>query len=1181
MAYQKPQAIIHQKFETVPRITEDELRAVIVGPSAILHRYADEDEKINIFVGIVDPENDQTFEYPGRSAGGIVDYDYSKLYVDNALLSYFNSADYVIDEEGLYQVKSGTARDIVYAEITVENNSQTLNGTTLSPEDSSSAPGYIADGTKVRLFKYSKTPKGRVKYKSADQSDSYTIDPTKAATYDIPESSNSDITAFIHLYDFVEDEEVSGSGSAAETTIIPYYVAFNKRTNAYYATTDASNADIVTTSEGKYPVFIRNKDEGVPMYQFYSPYKYDNAIITDPDANLFNFRDASIPRNGALGIRDVKVGDYALIWTNVPDTGGQCVAAGPQLSRIIGFVATDADPRIDIDGIRITQPSASKASAGAWKETITANGTAATTAGGETTLLTQVTGDDAINPFKYGILDANNQLSCTYKVTVAQLVESGNCEGTLFATVKCSQTGENRTIQLDSKTTKYTLSDGAMYGDTGFRFTDEQIAAIKDLLAAHEDDKTFLIEWEYSVTSEYRGISKDDFEILQLPNKPYSGNSDTYLFEVTKGITNANLDANVGSLFDVNTAYGRENVKNAVLSKDAWSATSGIPLGTQGLYIKFHTLAGQEDDESTSDTDEYVAPFSAKTGVPASFKLSIPVVAGNKDCYNGILLADNVDESMRPVAENKRVYLNLRLLYNDDIVLPAVSPVTDDRNWYQNTISFVLRENATMINPDFMTNDGKFIPLTLFGFGNKKDTEYDQFSKIFFNYREWSPIHATDVTLCETVSALDNIVGPLDPDNPLKYAVYKALTNSNGASVGYVAVKDPSDLDDWQDAMSVIEGRDDVYTIVPLSTEVDVQNLVLTLVNAESAAEACRWKTALFNMTLPKEIMRVGYSKTNETTPTSTDGKQTFCKIVKNPLDDNNPINKLVCITGNAKFIDYGVVSGDEVRILNNDGTVNATFYVDQIYSNGTLTLTTSLNEIRENEMFEVWHKYTTAEEVNLIRNRAQSVASRRVGLVWPDIVTEGGVEMPGYYLSAALAGLKSGVEPQQGLTRRTIQGFDGFTRSKPRYTESQLDLMAGSGVWICVTDSDGTPQSRHALNTDTTNSFYSEEMMTRNFDSVSKYMYQVIDAYIGTTNVTDDTLSNIYLNLRAACDYLIGKGQMIDYTRIVVKQHDLLLDRVLAYLDVGLPFAVNNVELFITAEAYKLNAVTLESEVE
>lgn len=1146
MAYQKPQAIIHQQFETIPNISEDELRAVIVGPSAILHRYADADEKINIFVGIVDPVNDTVYPYPARSAGGIVDESYSKLYVDNALLSYFNSLDHTVDDEGIQRVVTGKSDTQVYVSVTISDDVQTLDDTDITATT-------ITEGTPVRLLKYARDGK-KLLYVKESATGGTTENPTDADLYD-----SEDTTSFKHSFEFALNDEnepiyINAAGDGITTEV---------------------SAALTVGSDGKYPAYIFNKEEGIPEYTFYSPFKYDNAIVSD----TFKFAAATAPRNGALGVRDVTIGDYALIWTSVKNTGGNCVNAGPQLSRIIGLVAVEADPVVDTEGFKIIQPSTSKASPGQWKEFINPATSDDYVTDGNCTLITPYSGEYSIDPFKYGILNEDNILQCTYKVTVSQVYTSGNCKGVVSVNIRSDETGENHSEDLKAGSSNViTLSENG-YGDTGFWCSEEQIAAIRDYLTAAPDA---VIYWEYSVTSAYRALSQADITIGGLTGaNGYKGPSDTYIFEVTDGKVPVEGDTSANSKFTVNTAYGRENVRNATLTADAWE-DGGIALGTQGLTIKFAVKAEQADDVATTTEDEYLPPFNATTGLPASFKLYIPIIADKTDAYNGILLADNVDTKMRPDTDGDKIYVNLRLLYNDNIILPAISPADGRTNWYQEVTSFVLNENATTTDSAFINYDGTSIPLTLFGFGNIKDTEYDRFSKIYFNYREWSPVHAKEVTLCESVSALDNIIGQLDPDNPLKYAVYKALMNSNGASVGYVAVKDPDDIDDWQDAVSTIEGRDDVYTIVPLTTDVKVQNLVLTLVNAESAAEACRWKTALFNMDLPTEVMRVGFSKNNNTTPTSTDGKLTTCKIVENPLVSGKTVyNKLVCTSGNAKFLDYGVVSGDEVRLLNSDGSVKATFTVDQIYSNGTLTLMQSLNGPSTDDEFEIWHTYTRSEEVNVIRARAQSVASRRVGLVWPDIVEEGGVELPGYYLSAALAGLKSGVEPQNGLTRRTIQGFDGFTRSKPRYTESQLDLMAGSGVWICVTDSDGTPQSRHALNTDTTNSFYSEEMMTRNFDSVSKYMYQVIDTYIGTSNVTDETLQAIYSNLRVACDYLIGKGQMIDYTRIVVKQHDLLLDRVLAYLDVGLPFAVNNVELFITAEAYELNAVTLESEVE
>lgn len=1161
MAYQKPQAIIHQQFETIPTIVEDELRAVIVGPSAILHRYADADEKTDIFVGIVNPDKDTNYPYPGRSAGGVVDYSYSKLYVDNALLSYFDSTNYTVTSKNeILRVVTGVSDSNVFA--TFSDNFTTFTGTTADITEATALSADDDTGIPVKLFKYKRSESNDLPLYS--KSGEETTDPLEAGVdlyfEDDPSTTNKneeDPTSFKHVFVEVQRKDVDKDNA---TSTDPVYV----KADFTGYTFDIDDAAKLTKKDDLYPMYVLGSDEPTSMYKFYSPYKYDNAIVSD-EAVPFNFKSTSYEeRNGTLGIRDVAVGDYALIWSTVKNSSGKCVDAGPQLSRIIGFIVSDSDPSVVTDKVTIIQPEASTAVAPTWKEYI--NSTEGTTT---VTLITTHQGNDPISPYKYGILNDSNKLSCTYKITVNEVVTSGNCVGTIFATISCDETGESRTEQLVPNETIY-LSEGGVYGNTNFSFTEAQIAAIREYILAGAS-----IAWSYSVTDAYTCLTPEDVVIFN--EAYYTGPSDTYLFKVTKGVTYDNgytaegieLD-DTDAKFNVTTAYGRENVVGASLTSTAWT-TTGIDLGKQGLKLRFST-----DGNRTS----------AETSLPATFAVSVPMIGKHAQRYNGILLADDVLKELRSSSNsdnvNDRVYVNLQLLYNSDIVLPPVSPVNDSTNWYQSVTSFTLQKNATMTLSSFLNYDGTYIPLTLFGFGGSDTTEYDQFSKLFFNYREWSPVHANEVTLCESVAALDGVIGPLDPDNPLKYAVYKALTNSNGASVGYVAVKDPTDLDDWQDALSAVEGRDDVYTVVPLSTATNVQNLALTLINGESSAEACRWKTALFSMTLPTEVMRVGYSTNNATVPTSTNGAPTMCKIVVDQADSALPINKLVCTSGNAKFIDYGVIPGDEVRILDYDSnSIKATYIVDQVYSNGTLTLTTALNSPVYEETFEIWHTYTRAEEVNVIRARAQSVASRRVGLVWPDIVEEGGVELPGYYLCAAIAGLKSGVEPQNGLTRRTIQGFDGFTRSKPRYTESQLDLMASSGVWVCVTDSDGTPQSRHALNTDTTNSFYSEEMMTRNFDSVSKYMYRVIDAYIGTSNVTDETLLSIYHNLRAACDYLIGKGQMVDYTQITVKQHDLLLDRVLAYLDVGLPFAVNNVELYITAEAYKLNAVTLDSEVE
>lgn len=1125
MAYQKPQAIIHQQFEVLPKITEDEMRAVIVGPSAILHRYADADEKIDIYVGVYNPFEDVIYQYPGIKAGGIVDTAYSKLYVDNALLSYFDSsvdrtthlvaADTVeiSDEDVTIYIKSGGA------------------GSTINSDSASVATA--TDFKKVYTQKVNE--EGKPLYVTEkDGVFGETADPSDSDIYEYSEGSGP-VKVYVELTD--------GSGARAYQ---------DKNGTVTYSTLFA---DTYAASAKKQVLVVSSETAERKKYRFYNDYNAENVILSDN----FNFQDAIAPRAAELGIRDVAIGDYVEVSGTYTDSNDECVSLGTFVSRIIGFTDIESVPYVE--NLSIVQPNDTTAVAASLSETI---GSTTTTDASNTYAVIKSDGG-TIDCIKYGFVVSNvstsadyKQVGCTFSITADKLLEEGNCTGTLWFKIKSDSTGENRTIQIKPTTTEFTLSD---YGTVKIELKSGAFDGIVEKIKAGVG-----VEWKYTVKQAYVK-SDEDTDIVIGGTDNYIGPDDTYILTCTEGCLTPAAAAGTtpaqGAKFSVVTVNGRENLKNVTFTPEYW--TEAQDLGTQGLTIKLNARTGNYK------------------GITAGTQIVFDVISAKPYRVNGVKLADDLPENMLS-NKTKTTQLDVKLLYKDNIELPETSPVNGTTNWEQETSSFTVFENASTVNPDFSVivynEDGtvaasSYIPLYLIGYGNDHETLYTNFSKIYFNYREWSPVHASNCSLCESVSALDNIIGPLDMDNPLKWAVYKALLNSDGASVGYVAVKDPKDLDDWQAAFNILEGRDDVYTVVPLTTDVMIQNLAVTLVNAESAAEACRWKTALFNMELPTEGMVIGKS-TNSTKPTSSDGKQVECKITANTLNASSSFTKVTCVSGNARFIDYGVKSGDELRIVDSQGSIVSTHIVDQVYSNGTLTIVEPTEFEQQKAIVEVWHTYTRDEEVELIRDRAQSFASRRIGLVWPDIVSEGGVEEPGYYLSAALAGLKSGVEPQQGLTRRTIQGFDGFTRSKPRYTESQLDLMASSGVWICVEDSDGTPQSRHALTTSTINTFYSEEMMTRNFDSVSKYMYQVIDTYIGVYNVTNETLRSIYYNLRNACEYLIGKGQMTDYTNITVKQHDLLLDRVVAYIDCGLPFAVNNVELYITAQAYKLDAVTI-----
>jgi len=88
MPIAKPQVLVFQEFTLVPSESTDPLRAHISGPNADLHRYTDDDEKPLINVGAYDKDAQQCYAWPGRAAGSLVDEDYTRIFMDDALLLY-------------------------------------------------------------------------------------------------------------------------------------------------------------------------------------------------------------------------------------------------------------------------------------------------------------------------------------------------------------------------------------------------------------------------------------------------------------------------------------------------------------------------------------------------------------------------------------------------------------------------------------------------------------------------------------------------------------------------------------------------------------------------------------------------------------------------------------------------------------------------------------------------------------------------------------------------------------------------------------------------------------------------------------------------------------------------------------------------------------------------------------
>ena len=492
-------------------------------------------------------------------------------------------------------------------------------------------------------------------------------------------------------------------------------------------------------------------------------------------------------------------------------------------------------------------------------------------------------------------------------------------------------------------------------------------------------------------------------------------------------------------------------------------------------------------------------------------------------------------------------------------------------NWDQSETEITLNSGIIAYDSTW-TDSGVLLPLDVH---SSSDAGY---GKAYVEYRAWLSSLCYEINSITDVGDIDDISGSLTPDNPLKWGVYKALTNSNGTPVLYTSVCDPTDADDWDEVLELAQSRDDVYGMVPLTRDATVLGLFQAHVGAMSAATEALWRVAWFNLAgIPKiPLVSAGSTVPGHTTATTSDGGEALAVFEDDPHTSGNQYTIVRVAAGNAKFITNGVRPGDLVRGLYvSDGFGNysySEYVVDEVQSEEQLRVKTGpATPQTVAAKIEVWRNLTLTEESAEIAKDGGAYNDRRVRAVWPDQIETSGTVQEGYHLAAALSGLSSGVVPQQGMTRLAVAGFTDVQRTA-RFSKDQLDTMAVAGVWIVMQNPDGDIFTRQAV----TSGSYSdinqrEEMLTRNVDSISYRYKDFFEPYIGVTNVTPSMELIIRAGLTALRNVLqverstsnLG-GQLIDAEVVTFEISPIFKDRYVAFINLTVPYALNNLELHL-----------------
>lgn len=181
---------------------------------------------------------------------------------------------------------------------------------------------------------------------------------------------------------------------------------------------------------------------------------------------------------------------------------------------------------------------------------------------------------------------------------------------------------------------------------------------------------------------------------------------------------------------------------------------------------------------------------------------------------------------------------------------------------------------------------------------------------------------------------------------------------------------------------------------------------------------------------------------------------------------------------------------------------------------------------------YRITRDLTKNEEASAIAGYATSLGSRRMVLTWPDVlaVSDNAEEkkVPGYFAGAVLSGMVAGLPSQQGFTNMALAGFIGRENSDDRYSDTQLDTIAGGGVLILTQPVTGAAlEVRHQLTTDTSTIYYQELSVTKNLDLIARFFRGHFKPYQGIYNITESLLDLLKTRAENGIEYL--KAQRVE----------------------------------------------------
>lgn len=322
-----------------------------------------------------------------------------------------------------------------------------------------------------------------------------------------------------------------------------------------------------------------------------------------------------------------------------------------------------------------------------------------------------------------------------------------------------------------------------------------------------------------------------------------------------------------------------------------------------------------------------------------------------------------------------------------------------------------------------------------------------------------------------------------------------SIARAARAGTVYALRTDEDTVEAFTASLKKIRNIDTLYAIAVMTDSQDVMELVADHCVSQSAPNVKNFRRCYVGTDSPGEYTVWGALSTGSYRTASLAGTQVVIAEESRQygsfLDVAHVGDFIKFNVSDTKYPIVAVLSAQEVTVTN----VNNTSLPDSAFS-----------LIRANNLDNT---------VRFVSERSSALSNRRCTNIWCDnpVVagTDGYDTLPCKYFAAEVAGLRTAMLPQQGLTMTELEAADSAPNMYNMFGDDELNEIAANGTLIVMQDGRNGPlYVRHQLSTET------EEGSLAYEDNVGvvvdAFSFGVKDAQRGTIlgkkNVTRETMS-------------------------------------------------------------------------